>query len=163
MTTESPSPIENPPPAHSPRPGRKLLVLSIVAGCMALFCVLVAVIFIKWQREPIAELVVQPGNSWLDGTTLVITGNSDKDMQLTLDATNNYGGRIMLVPGHYLVIVKLNGTPVISQPLEIPESPPSTWALPILDSKHQEEFEKLREQSIQTKSNDSTTTNHPDH
>lgn len=142
------SPTSDPAQELEPLPPagglRQIFVLGIVATCILLFCTLVGVIYVKWQPEPTAELVVPPGNSWLDGTTILAKGSGEKDLELDLNAKNNYGGRIILSPGQYIVQMKLEGVIVWSDRLTVKDAVSQRFQIPLLDSENRENFEKMR-------------------
>lgn len=152
MSTEPPAPPENTStPATEPdleplpqaTPLRQAFIIGIVTASILLFCTLVGVIYFKWQPEPTAELLVPPGNVWLDGVVILARGNGEKDLELSLEAKNNYGGRIILTPGQYVIQMKLKGVVIWTDRLPVKDSVNQRFQIPLLDAEHRDAFEKI--------------------
>ncbi len=92
--------------------------LSIVAA-FVLFFLFMAILYWYWLQtpEPTSIIRVQPGNAQLDGTRVRIEGQSlQRPIEVVLSEENDYGTRIYLVPGNYLLrIERPDGSVIVNE------------------------------------------------
>jgi hypothetical protein len=127
-TVPTPIIIEPPPPE---RPARWWFVHVSIVTAFVLFFLFVAVLYFYWIRtpEPTSVIHIPGGNDSLAGTIVQVEGYALRQpLRVELNAENNYGTRIYLVPGSYrLQVVREGGDTLFAREFSI--EPYHEWTL----------------------------------